>query len=53
MNYFLFNFINILSISDLNRKATGTRVCATNNLCFSIPWGHCFGLLGINGAGKT
>nr|UOU03310.1 ATP-binding cassette subfamily A1-like 3 [Brachionus rubens] len=35
------------------RKATGSRVCAVNNVCFSIPWGHCFGLLGINGAGKT
>lgn len=40
-------------ISILNRKATGSRVCAVNNVCFSIPWGHCFGLLGINGAGKT
>jgi len=29
------------------------KVCAVNNVCFSIPWGHCFGLLGINGAGKT
>lgn len=35
------------------RKATGSRVCAVNNVCFSIPYGHCFGLLGINGAGKT
>jgi ABC-type uncharacterized transport system ATPase subunit len=35
------------------RKGAGSRVCAVNNVCFSIPWGHCFGLLGINGAGKT
>ena len=47
---------DILVVKNLTkkyRKATGNRVCAVNNVCFSIPWGHCFGLLGINGAGKT
>jgi ATP-binding cassette, subfamily A (ABC1), member 1 len=47
---------DILMVKNLTkkyRKATGSRVCAVNNVCFSIPWGHCFGLLGINGAGKT
>lgn len=35
------------------RNAAGSRPCAVNNVCFSIPLGHCFGLLGTNGAGKT
>lgn len=26
---------------------------AVNNLCFSVRKGECFGLLGVNGAGKT
>ena len=47
------NIVVVKNLTKRFRKATGTRVCAVNNLCFSIPWGHCFGLLGINGAGKS
>jgi len=43
----------IKNLTKRYRKATGSKICAVNNVCFSIPWGHCFGLLGINGAGKT
>lgn len=47
------SILNMKSCIRLIRKATGSRVLAVNNVNFSIPYGHCFGLLGINGAGKT
>lgn len=31
----------------------GKPVLAVNNLSFGVPRGQCFGLLGVNGAGKT
>lgn len=31
----------------------GGNKAAVNNLCFSVKRGECFGLLGVNGAGKT
>ena len=29
------------------------RLMAVNRLCLGVPQGECFGLLGVNGAGKT
>ncbi|WAR31434.1 ABCA2-like protein [Mya arenaria] len=34
-------------------KRRGGSVKAVDNLTFSVPRGECFGLLGVNGAGKT
>ncbi|WAR31392.1 ABCA2-like protein [Mya arenaria] len=39
--------------NDVYHKRRGGSVKAVDNLTFSVPRGECFGLLGVNGAGKT
>nr|XP_057928387.1 phospholipid-transporting ATPase ABCA1 isoform X2 [Doryrhamphus excisus] len=44
---------DILTIMDLSKVYKAGRKPAVNRLCLGIPRGECFGLLGVNGAGKT
>ncbi|GAA6102437.1 phospholipid-transporting ATPase ABCA1 isoform X2 [Tachysurus ichikawai] len=44
---------DILTVRDLSKVYKAGKRPAVNQLCLSIPRGECFGLLGINGAGKT
>ncbi|XP_062967298.1 phospholipid-transporting ATPase ABCA7 [Cynocephalus volans] len=44
---------DVLVLSDLTKVYRGQRMPAVDRLCLGIPPGECFGLLGINGAGKT
>ncbi|TSM94632.1 ATP-binding cassette sub-family A member 1 [Bagarius yarrelli] len=44
---------DILTIRDLSKVYKAGKRPAVNRLCLSIPRGECFGLLGVNGAGKT
>ncbi|XP_062869316.1 phospholipid-transporting ATPase ABCA1 [Trichomycterus rosablanca] len=44
---------DILTVKDLSKVYKAGRMPAVNQLCLSIPRGECFGLLGVNGAGKT
>ncbi|XP_001920862.6 phospholipid-transporting ATPase ABCA1 isoform X2 [Danio rerio] len=44
---------DILILSDLSKVYKAGRKPAVNRLCLGIPRGECFGLLGVNGAGKT
>ncbi|TRY97479.1 hypothetical protein DNTS_008213 [Danionella cerebrum] len=44
---------DILILSDLSKVYNAGRKPAVNRLCLGIPRGECFGLLGVNGAGKT
>ncbi|XP_030640902.1 phospholipid-transporting ATPase ABCA1 [Chanos chanos] len=44
---------DILTIVDLSKVYKAGRKPAVNRLCLGIPRGECFGLLGVNGAGKT
>uniref|UniRef100_H3AJR4 P-type phospholipid transporter n=1 Tax=Latimeria chalumnae TaxID=7897 RepID=H3AJR4_LATCH len=44
---------DILEIKELTKVYSMKRKPAVDNLCVGIPPGECFGLLGVNGAGKT
>uniref|UniRef100_A0A671VJX8 P-type phospholipid transporter n=1 Tax=Sparus aurata TaxID=8175 RepID=A0A671VJX8_SPAAU len=44
---------DILTMIDLSKVQPGCRKPAVDRLCLGIPRGECFGLLGVNGAGKT
>uniref|UniRef100_A0A672M4G2 P-type phospholipid transporter n=1 Tax=Sinocyclocheilus grahami TaxID=75366 RepID=A0A672M4G2_SINGR len=44
---------DILILKDLSKVYKAGRKPAVNRLCLGIPRGECFGLLGVNGAGKT
>ncbi|XP_065811834.1 phospholipid-transporting ATPase ABCA1 isoform X1 [Labrus bergylta] len=44
---------DILTMIDLSKVYKAGRKPAVNRLCLGIPRGECFGLLGVNGAGKT
>ncbi|KAF4107052.1 phospholipid-transporting ATPase ABCA1 isoform X2 [Onychostoma macrolepis] len=44
---------DVLILKDLSKVYQAGRKPAVNRLCLGIPRGECFGLLGVNGAGKT
>ncbi|XP_028818388.1 LOW QUALITY PROTEIN: ATP-binding cassette sub-family A member 1 [Denticeps clupeoides] len=44
---------DILIMRDLSKVYRAGRKPAVDRLCLGIPRGECFGLLGVNGAGKT
>nr|XP_056723638.1 phospholipid-transporting ATPase ABCA7 [Euleptes europaea] len=44
---------DILVLQDLTKVYRRNRKPAVDRLCVGIPPGECFGLLGVNGAGKT
>ncbi|XP_070128404.1 phospholipid-transporting ATPase ABCA7 isoform X1 [Equus caballus] len=44
---------DILVLRDLTKVYPRQRTPAVDRLCLGIPPGECFGLLGVNGAGKT
>ncbi|XP_038934573.1 ATP-binding cassette sub-family A member 7 isoform X2 [Rattus norvegicus] len=44
---------DVLVLRDLTKVYRGQRSPAVDHLCLGIPPGECFGLLGVNGAGKT
>lgn len=44
---------DVLVLRDLTKVYRGQRSPAVDRLCLGIPAGECFGLLGVNGAGKT
>ncbi|XP_044309383.1 phospholipid-transporting ATPase ABCA1-like [Varanus komodoensis] len=44
---------DILVLKDLTKVYRKTKKPAVDRLCLGIPAGECFGLLGVNGAGKT
>lgn len=44
---------DVLVLRDLTKVYRGQRNPAVDRLCLGIPPGECFGLLGVNGAGKT
>ncbi|XP_051028674.1 phospholipid-transporting ATPase ABCA7 [Acomys russatus] len=44
---------DVLVLRDLTKVYRGQRSPAVDHLCLGIPHGECFGLLGVNGAGKT
>ncbi|XP_023589109.1 phospholipid-transporting ATPase ABCA7 [Trichechus manatus latirostris] len=44
---------DVLVLRDLTKVYHGQRMPAVDRLCLGIPPGECFGLLGVNGAGKT
>ncbi|XP_028299253.1 ATP-binding cassette sub-family A member 1 isoform X2 [Gouania willdenowi] len=44
---------DILTMKDLSKVYKAGRKPAVDRLCLGIPRGECFGLLGVNGAGKT
>ncbi|XP_021059994.1 ATP-binding cassette sub-family A member 7 isoform X1 [Mus pahari] len=44
---------DVLVLRDLTKVYHGQRNPAVDRLCIGIPPGECFGLLGVNGAGKT
>ncbi|XP_056088824.1 phospholipid-transporting ATPase ABCA1 [Rhinichthys klamathensis goyatoka] len=44
---------DILTLTDLSKVYKAGGKPAVNRLCLGIPRGECFGLLGVNGAGKT
>ncbi|XP_064136134.1 phospholipid-transporting ATPase ABCA7 isoform X8 [Loxodonta africana] len=44
---------DVLVLRDLTKVYRGQRMPAVDRLCLGIPPGECFGLLGVNGAGKT
>ncbi|KAM6219697.1 phospholipid-transporting ATPase ABCA7 [Rhynchocyon petersi] len=44
---------DVLILRDLTKVYRGQRMPAVDRLCLGIPPGECFGLLGVNGAGKT
>ncbi|KAJ8408338.1 hypothetical protein AAFF_G00257520 [Aldrovandia affinis] len=44
---------DILTVNELSKVYKVGRKPAVDRLCLGIPRGECFGLLGVNGAGKT
>ncbi|KAM8765599.1 phospholipid-transporting ATPase ABCA7 [Rhynchonycteris naso] len=44
---------DVLVLRDLTKVYPQQRTPAVDRLCLGIPPGECFGLLGVNGAGKT
>ncbi|XP_071584028.1 phospholipid-transporting ATPase ABCA7 [Heliangelus exortis] len=44
---------SLLLLKDLTKVYRHRNVPAVERLCLAIPPGECFGLLGVNGAGKT
>ncbi|XP_042371438.1 phospholipid-transporting ATPase ABCA1 [Plectropomus leopardus] len=44
---------DILTMIDLSKVYKSGKKPAVDRLCLGIPRGECFGLLGVNGAGKT
>ncbi|XP_040393589.1 phospholipid-transporting ATPase ABCA7 isoform X2 [Cygnus olor] len=44
---------DVLLLKDLTKVYQHRRAPAVDRLCLAIPAGECFGLLGVNGAGKT
>ncbi|XP_076977505.1 phospholipid-transporting ATPase ABCA7 [Tamandua tetradactyla] len=44
---------DVLVLKDLTKVYHGQKTPAVDRLCLGIPPGECFGLLGVNGAGKT
>ncbi|XP_077391609.1 ATP-binding cassette, sub-family A (ABC1), member 7 isoform X2 [Festucalex cinctus] len=44
---------DILTMTDLTKIYKAGQKPAVRQLCLGIPCGECFGLLGVNGAGKT
>ncbi|XP_025716884.1 phospholipid-transporting ATPase ABCA7 isoform X1 [Callorhinus ursinus] len=44
---------DLLVLRDLTKVYYGQKTPAVDRLCLGIPPGECFGLLGVNGAGKT
>uniref|UniRef100_A0A8C6TIK3 P-type phospholipid transporter n=1 Tax=Neogobius melanostomus TaxID=47308 RepID=A0A8C6TIK3_9GOBI len=44
---------DILRVRDLSKTYTGTVIPAVDRICVGVAPGECFGLLGVNGAGKT
>ncbi|KAH0625883.1 hypothetical protein JD844_034238 [Phrynosoma platyrhinos] len=44
---------DILVLQDLTKVYQRSKKPAVDRLCLGIPAGECFGLLGVNGAGKT
>ncbi|XP_036411124.1 phospholipid-transporting ATPase ABCA1 [Megalops cyprinoides] len=44
---------DILTVKELSKVYKAGRKPAVDRLCLGIPRGECFGLLGVNGAGKT
>uniref|UniRef100_A0A8C7ZM90 P-type phospholipid transporter n=1 Tax=Oryzias sinensis TaxID=183150 RepID=A0A8C7ZM90_9TELE len=44
---------DILTMINLSKVYKAGKKPAVNRLCLGIPPGECFGLLGVNGAGKT
>ncbi|XP_033936450.1 phospholipid-transporting ATPase ABCA1 isoform X1 [Pseudochaenichthys georgianus] len=44
---------DILTMVDLSKVYKAGKMPAVDRLCLGIPRGECFGLLGVNGAGKT
>ncbi|KAK2086827.1 Phospholipid-transporting ATPase abca7 [Saguinus oedipus] len=44
---------DLLVLRNLTKVYRGQRMPAVDRLCLGIPPGECFGLLGVNGAGKT
>ncbi|XP_033842111.2 retinal-specific phospholipid-transporting ATPase ABCA4a [Periophthalmus magnuspinnatus] len=44
---------DILQVRDLSKTYTGTMNPAVDRICVGVSPGECFGLLGVNGAGKT
>ncbi|XP_056678235.1 phospholipid-transporting ATPase ABCA7 isoform X2 [Monodelphis domestica] len=44
---------DVFVLKDLTKIYPGHKKPAVDHLCLGIPPGECFGLLGVNGAGKT
>ncbi|KAM6041610.1 phospholipid-transporting ATPase ABCA7 [Chlamydotis macqueenii] len=44
---------HLLLLKDLTKVYRRRKVPAVDRLCVAVPPGECFGLLGVNGAGKT
>ncbi|XP_042553053.1 phospholipid-transporting ATPase ABCA7 [Dipodomys spectabilis] len=44
---------DVLVLKELTKVYHGQKMPAVDRLCLGIPPGECFGLLGVNGAGKT
>uniref|UniRef100_A0A8C5HBZ0 ATP-binding cassette, sub-family A (ABC1), member 4a n=1 Tax=Gouania willdenowi TaxID=441366 RepID=A0A8C5HBZ0_GOUWI len=44
---------DILRVKDLSKTYKGKMIPAVDRICVGVSPGECFGLLGVNGAGKT